>query len=82
MLADTYHRTRRPDLARQVLVAAPPIPSDDRSMTIRRLELLMKMQSTNDASRFAADVLALDPVNVAAINVWRGPRASRARPRS
>src|SRR5262249_17994696 len=67
MLADTYHRTRRHDRAREVLAAAPPIPSDDRSTTICRLELLMKVQSTNDTSRFAADALALDPVNAAAL---------------
>ena len=69
MLADAHYRARRFGLVHEVLGRAPPVPIEDREMTIFRLELLMKTRAVKAAARLAADTLALDPTNVEALTV-------------
>ena len=67
MLADTYHRAQRLDLARKLLERTPTIPIDDRKTTVYRLELLMKTKNAEDPLQVAVDTLTLDPTNITAL---------------
>jgi uncharacterized protein (TIGR02466 family) len=67
MLADTYDRAHRLELAHEVLHLTPMIPIDDRTTSIYRLELLMKTRAVKDIRQVATDTLALDPTNATAL---------------
>jgi hypothetical protein len=67
ILADTYYRAQRLDLAHEVLRGTTAIPLDDREMTLYRLELLMRTKAAKDPRQVATDTLALDPTNITAL---------------
>ena len=69
MLADTYDRAQRLDLAHEVLHLTPAVPIDDREMTLYRLELLMRTKAVKNAGQVATDTLALDPTNITALRL-------------
>ena len=64
MLADTYDRAQRLDLAHEILHLTPQIPIEDRETTLYRLELLMRTKAAKNADQVATDTLALDPTNI------------------
>src|SRR5262245_20241519 len=67
MLADSYDRAQRLDLAHEILHQAAQIPIGDRETTLYRLELLMKTKAAKNADQVANDTLALDPANMWAL---------------
>ncbi len=69
MLADTYDRAQRVDLAHEILQLTPQIPIEDRETTLYRLDLLMRTKAAKNADQVATDALALDPTNIWALRL-------------